>query len=597
MAEKTEIFEDSFQKARGGEKQHLEEVARSTRTRLRGYVHRVTLDENLTEDIVQESMMDVFRVFGKIKNTDHLWARLYLAANSKIKNHYGRQWRRATKYLADVEGELEDRKAPNGLEDVVTEELKQIVNESVGKLEPRQRAVMTMRCYEKLSYRQIAKALDCNELAARALFFRAKKDLAKNLAGSGLGKGALVLALVLFGKLTAPTQAAAANVTIAASALNVGLTGAAVGTAVSTKAIVGIAAAGALAAGTVMMATDGPAEWAAETQAVQAPVMTAQAGQQQGEMTERWYYYPQESSDIVMSKVMRYDEDGEKAYCEWLQNHEKNLYYDSQDGAVYLVNHRAWLRETAILPSDPAGLRQFIAGVQGQGADTMGSFGAFARHGAGLLVTEKPGEAGKVITETAYHSNITSENYFNFDWPAGTEVVDRRDAMHRQGWCGFTMTGRIGGTEIRGQGFMPFVYTVYERYRPWLRVTIGGEKYADRSAGTLFAGLSRPWQGLHTIDTVRRDAAKERLAFTMEFNEDETIGTVTVADGALRMVYTIDMERDLLERVVYEGAVTGEIRFTYTEKIPGGLQAPRRNVIPRRELEGLQWPLALLDSK
>ena len=120
MGNITEIQPEVLTKARVGDKDQLEVIARVTRSRLKGYVRRVTLDENITEDIVQESMLDMFKVFGKIKNIDHMWGWLYLTANSKIKNHYGKQWRRATKYLADVEGDMEDSKSPNGLDDVVT---------------------------------------------------------------------------------------------------------------------------------------------------------------------------------------------------------------------------------------------------------------------------------------------------------------------------------------------------------------------------------------------------------------------------------------------------------------------------------------------
>jgi hypothetical protein len=79
-----------------------------------------------------------------------------------------------------------------------------------------------MRCYDQMSYTQIAELMDSSEIAARALFYRAKKALGRRLSAHGLGQGSLLLALVAFGKMTATTEAAAAQVSVTGASLHVG---------------------------------------------------------------------------------------------------------------------------------------------------------------------------------------------------------------------------------------------------------------------------------------------------------------------------------------------------------------------------------------
>ncbi len=82
-----------------------------------------------------------------------------------------------------------------------------------------------------------------------------------------------------------------------------------------------------------------------------------------------------------------------------------------------------------------------------------------------------------------------------------------------------------------------------------------------------FAGLSRPWMGLHTIDTVRRDAAQKRIWFETRYNKSS--GKVLVAlktkDG--RIVYTIDMEKDVVESITFSGDTGGQLQFDYFQDI------------------------------
>jgi hypothetical protein len=92
-------------------------------------------------------------------------------------------------------------------------------------------------------------------------------------------------------------------------------------------------------------------------------------------------------------------------------------------------------------------------------------------------------------------------------------------------------------------------------------------------AGSFFKGLGRPWLGLHTIDTVRRDAAGQQLPFQTRYDSRTDQATVVVQSEPVALTYTIDMNKDLVNRLDLNSAattghpaVTGELLFTYLEE-------------------------------
>ena len=101
------------------------------------------------------------------------------------------------------------------------QELCQATVDAMARLQLTYRNVLSLRCFEQMSYAEIAEALECKELRARVLFFRAKRCLSRQLHRRGFAKGLLVTALGLFGLLTSPGDSASAGA-ITASTLSVG---------------------------------------------------------------------------------------------------------------------------------------------------------------------------------------------------------------------------------------------------------------------------------------------------------------------------------------------------------------------------------------
>jgi hypothetical protein len=146
--------------------------------------------------------------------------------------------------------------------------------------------------------------------------------------------------------------------------------------------------------------------------------------------------------------------------------------------------------------------------------------------------------------------------------------------------------GHIDGQTVSGEGRIPFVVGASGENWPWVRLTVGVKKITDTS----LTGLGRPWTGLHTIDTIRRDAAEKGMAFSTGQMADESKVEVTVEHGSTKVGYTIDMEGDVIERIGFSGVHTGEVVFEYLADVdgPGGeSRAPKE---PERR-DAVSWLL------
>jgi RNA polymerase sigma-70 factor (ECF subfamily) len=599
--------------AQRGDKESWNRLAEWARKRLFEYVYRATLAEDLTQDIIQETMIEMFKFLEKLEKAESFWPWLRKIAANKISTHYRREQRR--NLLSNKQTSYKDSNtdAYKGLADMVSNELKGIVFEAMNRLKPKQRHILVLRCYEQMKYSQIAREMGCTEFAARRLFFRAKRSLAKQLSHRGLGRGYLLGALVLFGKMTATSEAAAANISIPAAALKVGLPASLAALATSKAGIAAIVTVAAITAGKIAI-VPGQIGTAAQSQKYKAaeffdkqPVMTASQGP-----AECWYYYPPNSNGAVMVQINS-EQDNGQSYRQWLQNEQANYY--KQGNTIYINNGRLWMEDLSVwrLPTDSPQLSNFLSMVEGKKAGMR----YVPNNRNGLLVIVRQGN-GTDNSQITLKYDVSDEEYFRYKWPAGAQIIDNRDMMHKRGWTFFTIGGQINGQKISGEGRIPFVYSVSEQYYSWLRLRVGEELSIEdngvdsyvRNANkgvlayyegsSFFKGLSRPWMGLHTIDTVRRDTAEMKLWFETKPRQGKVQIEVALTKGQPLLVYTIDMEADVVEKVAFvsKNAAKGELIFSYLQDIDGvenEFAPPARQKFqqPHQRQLGIGWLLRL----
>ena len=550
-------------KAQNGDRVSLNLLAERVYARLSQYVVRLTLNEDLAQDIVQETILEMYKVFKKLKRADRFWGWIYRIAFNKVRSHYGKQWRHRTVSLSELSSQITKDGASEGLADMVSAEWKQIVLDSMAQLEPRHRAVLTMRCYDQMSYSEIADFMKSSEIGVRALFYRAKKSLAKRLSHYGLGRSALISALVFFGKFTATTEASAVSVAISSSTLQVGLAGSLLGIVASKSAIVAMTA-GVMVVGTAVVAPSIDNIFSGNTAnsyqvTTTEPILQLDQGKNSN--WQHWYYYPPGMNSVVLMQTESASGEG-ASYYQWFQNEQANFY--RSNGRLHVNNYRMWNSDLSVqmLPTDSRRLTRFINHIQENNKKL--DYVPYKEDGLMIIVKhETDGNYQQMVSR----KDVSNEEFFRCNLPAGIRRIDNRDAMHKRGWTFFTVEGEIGDQLVKGKGRIAFVYDVCKINYPWMRLYVGSERISESES---FAGLSRPWMGLHTIDTVRRDAAKEQIWFDTKLLPRGAYAVVTLDHPQGKIEYTIDMEADLVEKVAFltsDLEKQGELRFTYLQDI------------------------------
>ena len=581
------------QKAQLGDKECLNRLAEAVRERLYAYVYRYTLADDLTGDIVQESILKMLEALGELREADQFWPWLCKIAFNKIRLYHRKEQQHRKISDPDMNENQKHKDNQDVIAGIVFEEFRETVFTAMRDLKPEHRSVINMRCYDRMQYSEIARAMGCSEFAAQKLFFRAKKSLKKQLARHGFGKGSLPMALVLFGKLTAPSEAAAAGISVTSATIKVGAAASVAAIAAGKTAIISLTAAGALTVGTIV-ATSGPEGGVAVSggKPTESSFVLPQAVQPEKGSREYWYYYPSQANNTVMMRVQEADQEGKDQYCRYLQNAEGNYYFDSRENTIYIENYRQWQKELSVwrLPTDSFELSQFLTQVDGRKRLTEDVY--HSQSGL-LLVLKQPGKDNNGRLQVTRHYNVLGEDYFKYDWPTNVKVVDNRDVMHRRGWTYFTITGQINGKEVWGSGRIPFVYAASRIHWPWLELKVGGNNVSKIG----FAGIGRPWMGLHTIDTVRRDAAQKQIWFETKYGNRTGKAEVILKPKDGQIVYAIDMEKDVIESITFSGDSGGQLRFDYLQEIEGignEFVEPGSKASMRIDSEGISWLLELI---
>jgi len=240
-----------------GNKDSIDRLAELVKERLFPYVYRLTLDETITQDILQETILFMLQSLNQLEHVEGFWHWLFRTALGKVQHHYRDIKRRKTVELSETE-RLSSRYRVStdfndGLSELLRKELSEAVFKAMRRLKLKYRNILILRCLENLEYSEIAEVLDCSELNSRVLFFRAKTSLRRQLAVQGFGGRYLVLALALFGVVTASAKAASTSYTVTAASLDVGFTASLVA-AITSK--IGLA----IAAGTAALVLALPVE-------------------------------------------------------------------------------------------------------------------------------------------------------------------------------------------------------------------------------------------------------------------------------------------------------------------------------------------------
>ncbi len=239
-----------IRQAQLGNQQSMSDLAQLVEGRLFAYIYRITLNYDLTQDLLQETLLKMVESLKDLKCIERFWFWLFRTALGQVQHHFRDCRRERMVQMSDFSKEFlsenASREHTDGLNQLIRRELSDAMFQAMAKLKLMYRNILILRCFEQMSYAEIGEMLGCKELRARVLFFRAKHLLKRQLSRRGFGGELLLAALGLFGLMTAPAKAASAAGTVTASSLDVGFLATIVGAAGTKPGVTIIASIAAL---------------------------------------------------------------------------------------------------------------------------------------------------------------------------------------------------------------------------------------------------------------------------------------------------------------------------------------------------------------
>jgi RNA polymerase sigma factor (sigma-70 family) len=221
-----------IEQAQSGRQEALSTLSELARDKVYVFVYRLTLDQHLAEDLAQEAVLEMVRSISRLtfEHVNSFWAWLRRTALGKVQHHYRIQGNKRVQAKTILDDDcLKDIRGTegSGLDKLIHDELSKSVFDAMGTLNLAYRSILTLRCFEQMTYPQIAALTGQTELQARIQFFRAKQSLKKQLLRRGYGREHFLAALGAYGAITASAAKKGAAATTVSEA-SVSVTGATV---------------------------------------------------------------------------------------------------------------------------------------------------------------------------------------------------------------------------------------------------------------------------------------------------------------------------------------------------------------------------------
>ena len=625
--------------ARNGCRESMTQLTELFQDEIYRYIYRMTLNEDLTNDLRQDTLLQMVQSLDNLRDVDKFRPWLYRTAWGKVKNYYRTRKRKRTMSIDDnnLVDALEGR-CIEGLKELIDKEIAETLVRTIYELDPRHRSVLVLRCYDNMSYEEIASTMDCSETTVRVMFFRAKNQLRQMLKRKGITTLPMFLGVLgLFGQITSRADAA---VQVSASALKVGGLGTAIGWILSKTGawVLSLIAGVAIVSGTVLTQTD-KAHWTNQNSDSEVksfhftkhawkrdtliPTTNLRMGRSLSKGAyEQWFFFPEGVEGPLFKMVQRWDPKIENKLCGWLLNEEGQHYYHSGENMIFLLNSPLAKLRTARFPSDSREFCDFLDSVEGveEGLEYVRD----PKTGLLMEIVDRRFANAKDFVSGVERNTFDETEFgnFSYQWDKNAQFVDQRDSIHQQGWTLFEITGTLNGQYVYGRCRIPFVYGKREAFPPLLKLLIGNQySIIDSPEGafvldsnskvihsypseSFFKGLLRPWYGLHTIDLLRREAAKCRIPFELEdldfdgYSFQRRILTLHQAPGhdTIKISFDIDIGKNEIEQVVFKdnSTVLGTLNFSYLsdpESIDNMMEMPtvKRRWFSEKEPPGILW--------
>ncbi len=223
-------------------------LAQQARGKVYAFINRMTLDHDLSEDLTQETLMDLIKALPRLHLNceESFWSWVYRTAQGKVQHHFRRQGARHTKHRTRVNSEILEtmsgKRRAGPAANLWRKETVELILAVMGALKLEYRTVLTLRCLEDQSYSEIAALVGGSQMRAKMSFYRARTALRKQLARKGLKPSHFLGALTVFAAMTSESaRSASAIPAITAASAKATVSGAILGAVLTKTALFGVA--------------------------------------------------------------------------------------------------------------------------------------------------------------------------------------------------------------------------------------------------------------------------------------------------------------------------------------------------------------------
>ena len=172
-----------------GDKRAFDLLVLKYQYKLQAIVSRFVRDTDEVADVTQEAFIKAYRALPKFRGDSQFYTWLYRIAINTAKNYLVSKSRRPSSTdidVADAEQfadneKLIDDTSPEDF--IMTQELGQVINDSLSQLPEDLRTALTLREFEGMSYEEIADVMGCPVGTVRSRIFRAREFIDRHVLG------------------------------------------------------------------------------------------------------------------------------------------------------------------------------------------------------------------------------------------------------------------------------------------------------------------------------------------------------------------------------------------------------------------------------
>jgi RNA polymerase sigma-70 factor (ECF subfamily) len=172
-----------------GDRAAFAELVGKYRQPLFNFIFRTLRDETETEDVAQNTFLQVYKSRARYQRTAKFSTWLFTIARNLCLNEIRRRSRHPAESLEEAHAEhddqpqrqYEDKKVFLPTENVLHGELARKIEEALDELPENQRTAILLCRQDEVSYEEIAEILDCSLSATKSLIHRGREALKEKL--------------------------------------------------------------------------------------------------------------------------------------------------------------------------------------------------------------------------------------------------------------------------------------------------------------------------------------------------------------------------------------------------------------------------------